>query len=307
MKSATPKALHRICGKEVTRHAIDSCFEAGIGRVIVIVGYQAEMVRQGLGSDVEYVTQEVQNGTGGAMRAAEHLLTDTDAAVVVIPGDAPLISPGTLEKMVQQHRDSGAASTLLTAIPEVSPPYGRIVKSADGRVERIAEAKDATPEQLAIKEVAVSIYVFQAGPLVECLGKLQPNNKQNELYLTDVVEMLASSGRLVQSLPVSDFSEVLGINTRADLADAAATMRARINREHMLAGVTIVDPATTYIDVDVEIGQDTIIHPCTIIERGARIGSNCKIGPFYRVRDWIVRDGSTVDFNIHIKPEGDIQ
>jgi bifunctional UDP-N-acetylglucosamine pyrophosphorylase/glucosamine-1-phosphate N-acetyltransferase len=294
MKSALPKALHKICGKEVTRHAVDSCFEAGIGRVIVIVGHEAEMVRQGLGGDVEYVTQEVRNGTGGAMKAAAHLLTDPDAPVVVLPGDAPLISCKTLKSMIEQHRSSGASATVLTAIKDDTPPYGRIVRSENGRV-RIVEAKDATPEQLAIKEVCVSMYAYQAGPLVESLKQLNSNNAQNEFYLTDTIEILSSSGQLVNTVVVDDFYEVIGINTRVDLADAAKAMRARINREHMLAGVTIIDPNTTYIDVDVEIGSDTVIHPCTIIERGTRIGGNCVVGPFVRLSNVTVGDNATVD------------
>jgi len=303
MKSALPKALHRICGKEVTRHVVDSCVEAGIARVIVIVGYEAEQVRQGLGGDIEYVTQEVQLGTGHAVMMAAPLLTDPDAAVVVLPGDAPLISRQTLEGLVERHRNSGAAATLLTACVDDPGSYGRIVRlPPDGRVGRIVETKDATPEQKAINEIASSMYVFQAGPLLECLKSLKSENAQNEYYLTDVVEMLSSSDRLVDAVIVDDSCEVMGINTRVELAAAASAMRTRINRELMLAGVTIVDPNTTYIDVDVKIGGDTIIHPCTIIERGSRIGSNCTVGPFVRLSGATVGDNATVD-----QREGDAQ
>jgi bifunctional UDP-N-acetylglucosamine pyrophosphorylase / glucosamine-1-phosphate N-acetyltransferase len=295
MKSAVPKALHKICGKEVTRHVIDSCRKAGIERVIVIVGYESEQVKQGLGDDVSYVIQSPQLGTGHAMMQAAPLLTDASAPVVVLPGDAPLLTPQTLASLLTAHAESGAAATLLSARMDNPAAYGRVVRLPNGGVSKIVEAKDATPEQIEIDEINTSMYVFQAGLLVESLKSLKAENAQNEYYLTDVVEMLSYSGKPVDAMIVDDVAEAMGINTRVELAMAASAMRERINRDMMLSGVTIVDPNTTYIDVDVEIGQDTTIQPCTIIERGCRIGQGCCIGPFVRLSGAAIGDNVTVD------------
>lgn len=305
MKSSTPKALHRICGKEITRHVIDACVQAEIHRVIVVVGYDAGRVMQGLGTDVEYVSQTEQLGTGHAVMQVAPLLTNPNAAVVVLPGDAPLIRPETLKLLIENHKSSGAAATLVTTEMDDPGSYGRIVRFGNGTVDRIVEARDAAPEQKAIKEVGTSMYAFRAGALVDSLKSLRTDNAQKEYYLTDVVGALSSSGNLVDAMVIEDSSEVMGINTRIELAEAAAAMRERILRELMLSGVTIVDPNTTYVEVDVFIGRDTVIHPCTIIERGSRIGEHCSIGPFVRLSKATVGNNSVVDLATYQEAGGE--
>lgn len=281
MKSALPKAVHTICGKPVTRHVVDAGFDAGIEQVVVVVGHKAEAVKMAVGDDVRYALQEEQLGTGHATMQAMPLISKS--AVLVLPGDAPLITPDTLRRLMDFHAQNGAAATLLTAALDEPAGYGRIIRGADGSVERIVEARDAGPEILAINEVATSIYCFDTALLRESLAGLSTDNAQGEYYLTDTIEILRTKGHAVHAVVATDFRDTLGINTRIELAEAAAIMRRRILDRLMLDGVTIVDPGTTYVDIGVTIGRDTIIHPCTVIETGSTIGENCVVGPFSRL------------------------
>jgi bifunctional UDP-N-acetylglucosamine pyrophosphorylase / glucosamine-1-phosphate N-acetyltransferase len=283
MKSSMPKAAHPVCGKAVTRHVVDACFEAGVSQVVVVVGHQAETVKQVIGDDVAYVLQEEQLGTGHAAMQAMPMVDR--GAVLVLPGDAPLITGDTLQKLMRYHEETEAAATLLTAIMDDPCSYGRVVRGSSGNVERITEARDATPEVLAINETAMSIYCFDTALLKQSLSELRADNVQKEYYLTDTVSILRGKGYAVKALPSEDPRETLGINTRIELAEASAIMRRRILDGHMLAGVTVVDPNTTYVDVDVQIGRDTVINPCTSIEGRAVIGENCIIGPLSRLSD----------------------
>lgn len=284
MKSALPKAAHAICGKPMTRHVIDACIEAGVRDVVVVVGHEAEKVKSALGEDVAYAYQAEQLGTGHACQQALPHIPNEVMDVLVLPGDTPLITAASLRGLVDAHETEGNAATLLTAMLDDASHYGRVVRNEAGAVVKVVEAKDADTETLAVREINTSIYCFGKALLAEKLGLIRSDNAQGELYLTDVIELLNRSGERVGAVIADNWRDTLGINNRVELAEAAAIMRGRILDSLMLSGVTIVDPATTYIDCDVEIGKDTVIHPCTIIERGSRIGGNTEVGPFVSLK-----------------------
>lgn len=295
MKSALPKAAHAICGKPMTRHVIDACLEAGVESIVVIIGYEADKVRAALGEDVTYAYQTEQLGTGHAvMQAMPNVGTDA-AAVLVLPGDTPLITAEAIRQLMDTHVSERSAATLLTAALEDASHYGRVVRHSNGSVLHICESKDADQATLAIREINTSIYCFDRQLLAEKLALLRTDNAQGEYYLTDVIGLLNEAGKRVGAVVASNAADALGINNRVELAQAAAIMRRRILERLMLAGVTIVDPATTYVDCDVEIGPDTVVHPCTIIQRGTRIGANCDIGPFARLRGVTIPDNPPMD------------
>lgn len=291
MRSAIPKAAHPICGKAMTRHVIDACLGAGIGDLVVVIGHEAEKVRAALGEDVAYAYQTEQLGTGHAcMQALPHIPEEvTD--VVVLPGDTPLITAEALAGLIGAHSSEANSATLLTAVLDDASHYGRVVRDPFGAVLRVLEAKDAGEAELAIREINTSIYCFDRALLAENLALLRTDNAQGEYYLTDVVELLGGSGNRVGAVVAAHSAETLGINNRVELATAAAAMRERILERLMLSGVTVVDPKTTYVDCDVEVGADTVIQPCTIIESGSRIGSNCEVGPFARLAGVTLADG----------------
>lgn len=292
MKSALPKAVHPICGRPMTRYVVDACRGAGIEKVIVVVGYCADEVKSALGSDVIYAVQEEQLGTGHA--AAQAMSLVETAQVVILPGDSPLVRPETIKNVIRVHDESGAAATLLTAVLEDPGSYGRIVRGSDGEVERIVEAKDASPEILDIKEVATSAYCFDTELLRQSLAEIRSDNAQGEYYLTDTIGILRSRGCRIGAFVAEDWRETIGINTRVELADAAKIMQQRILEGLMLDGVTIISPETTCIDAGVSVGADTVIYPCTVIEGRTAIGTGCRIGPFARIVDSTVGDGASV-------------
>ena len=292
MKSALPKAAHLICGKPVTRHVIDACYGADIQSVVVVVGYEAEKVIAALGDDVSYAYQTKQLGTGHACIQALPHIADDVTDIVVLPGDTPLITSDALQGLVSAHTNEGNAATLLTAILDDASHYGRVIRDTNGAVLKIQEARDADEETLAIREINTSIYCFNRQLLAEKLSLLRTDNAQAEYYLTDVVELLNSAKKRVGAIVAENAADALGINNRIELAEVASIMRRRIIDILMLSGVSVTDPATTYIDCDVEIGRDTVIQPCTIIERGSRIGTDCEIGPFARLSGVSIADGT---------------
>ena len=294
MKSKVPKALHPLLGKPLLRHAAEAAQQAGADRVVLVVGHQADQVQDAMGTDFEYVLQAEQNGTGHAVLMAESLLADWDGPLLVLPGDAPLITPSLLQSLLDAHRKAGAAATLLTAALDDAGSYGRIVRDPrTGRVQGIVEARDATPAQLQIREISTSIYAFHPARLFQALRAVTPQNAQGEYYLTDVVALLAAQGQSVEAVVSPDPDIVRGVNTRLELVELAQTMQARIHREHLLAGVTILDPLTTHIDSTVKIGQDTVIHPFTILSGVTDIGEDCQIGPGARISDSKIGSGVT--------------
>lgn len=286
MKSAIPKAAHPICGKPVARHIVDACFVSGVKRIVMVVGHEAEAVKSAVGGDIDYALQSEQFGTGHAAMQALSLVDTPN--VLVLPGDAPLLTPTALTELMANHAKTKAAVTLLTAVFDDPHDFGRILRAPDGSVERIIESLDASPDVLAIKEVNTSVYCFDTALLRESLAELRTDNAQGEYYLTDTIEILRRKGRSVRAIIADDPRDTLGINTRIELAEAAGIMRRRILDKLMLDGVTIVDPNTTYVDVGVEIGRDTVIHPCTIIEGNSKIGEGCVIGPFAHLKDTVI-------------------
>lgn len=286
MKSALPKSVHPICGKPVTRHVVDACFGAGVGQVVVVAGHEADVVKKAIGDDVQYALQSEQLGTGHAAMQAIPLIDSQD--VLVLPGDAPLIRAETLRKLMDFHKETNSAATLLTAVLDEPGSYGRIIRGPDAVVDRITEARDASQEVLAINEVATSIYCFNTALLRESLAELRTDNAQGEYYLTDTIEILRRKGHVAHADIATDFRDTLGINTRIELADATAIMRRRILDALMLDGVTVVDPNTTYVDVGVTIGKDSVIHPCTVITGRTSLGEGCVVGPFARLADVVL-------------------
>jgi len=295
MKSALPKAAHPICGKPIGRHIADACFGAGVEQVVVVVGHEADAVRQAIGGDVQYAVQDDQRGTGHAAMQAMRLIERTH--VLILPGDTPLITPEALRALMTSHQESGAAATLLTAVLDEPGSYGRVVRGPDGGVERIVEAHDAPAEVLAANEVATSIYCFKAPLLRECLVELRTDNVQGEYYLTDTIGILRRKGHAVHAVAAADPRDTLGINTRIELAEAVGVMRRRVLNALMLDGVTVVDPGTTYVDVGVTIGRDTIVHPCTVIEGRTVIGERCTVGPLSRLANARVGNNVRVELS----------
>jgi len=283
MKSALPKAAHPVCGKPVTRHVIDACLAAGVESIVVVVGFEAEKVKAALGEDVAYAVQAEQLGTGHACIQALPSVPGDVSTVIVLPGDTPLITPEAISALLGHHRAESCAATLLTVVLDDPGVYGRVVRDGSGGVVGIVEARDADKATLAIGEVNTSIYCFDRDSLSDALSQLSSDNAQGEYYLTDVIGLLRGAGKRIGALAAENPADAMGINTRVELADAADEMRRRINSRHMLAGVTIVDPSSTCIDCDVQIGADSVIHPFTVIERFARIGPGQRIGPFAHV------------------------
>jgi len=285
MKSNRPKALHALLGQPLLRWAVEAVRGAGASRTVLVVGHQAELVREAMGPDLEYVLQAEQKGTGHAVQMAEGLLRDWDGPLLVLPGDAPLVSNALLEALLAHHTHSGATATLLTAVLDDAGAYGRVIRDGDGRVQAIVEARDASPDQLQIREIGTSVYAFDPAALFDALRRITPQNAQGEYYLTDAVALLAEQGRVVEALISPDSDVVRGVNTRPELVELRALMQARIHQTHGLAGVTILDPLTTYIDATVKIGLDTTIHPFTILSGVTDIGEGCEIGPGARISD----------------------
>jgi bifunctional UDP-N-acetylglucosamine pyrophosphorylase / glucosamine-1-phosphate N-acetyltransferase len=280
MKSATPKHLHPLLGRRLVDWVVAAAREAGVERVVVVTSPDA--AEQFPGEEV--AVQQEPRGTGDAVRAARGALEGVEGDVLVLNGDVPGLSPQTLAALLETHRRARAAGTVLAFEPEDVRSYGRIVRDADGGLAGIVEAKDASPAQLELREVNSGIYCFRAGTLWPLLDRLQPQNAQGELYVTDTLAMLVEDGEPVAVHTAETAWEVEGINTRVELAFVAAKLRDRINEAHMLNGVTIVDPGSTWIEAGVEIEPDVTIHPFTVIRGDVRIATGVEVGPFAYVR-----------------------
>ena len=265
IKSDLPKVLHKVCGKEMVNHVIDTMRKAKIDDINVIIGKGAELVKEKTASrNVSYSLQEEQLGTGHAVKCAIDFLKNKTGVVGVFAGDAPLIKPETINKLFETHMENKNAATLLSSIVEDPTGYGRIVRDGD-EVLKIVEHKDCTEEELKINEMNAAIYCFDIESLLSSLEKLSNDNNQGEYYLTDVIGILKDEGKKVGALSI-DYEETIGVNSRVQLAEAEEILRRRINRRHMENGVTLIDPNSTYIGDDVEIGRDTIIYPGNVIE-----------------------------------------
>jgi bifunctional UDP-N-acetylglucosamine pyrophosphorylase / glucosamine-1-phosphate N-acetyltransferase len=295
MRSALPKVLHPICGRPMILWPLLAARAAGAERVIV-VDNPKRMLREHLPDDVEVAIQHEPRGTGDAVVAAAELI-DPAAPVLVINGDMPLITGAAIAGFVRAHDDARAAATIASMELDDPTGYGRVIRSADGGVERVAETKsagDATEQELAIREVNAGLYLFDGGALLAALAQLDTDNAQSELYLPGVLPVLAAAGRTVQAHRLQDADLALGVNDRVDLAHVTRLAQRRINEEHQRAGVTIVDPASTLIDATVAIGPDTTIEPATFLRGATRIGANCSIGPLTTIIDSDLADGVTV-------------
>lgn len=281
MKSAVPKVLHPVCGRPMIDYVLDAAREAGIGRLVVIVGHAADQVRSALAGqpDVEFALQSEQKGTGHAVMMCREALRNHHGAVMILTGDAPLMRSTSFSALLKDFHQHQAACVIGTAVTENNFGLGRIVRDPAGTFLQIVEEKDASPEQRRITEINVGCYVFDGQLLLTALDLLQPNNKQGEYYLTDCCGILKSQGRNVVASPRLDISEALGVNTRQQLAEVTQHVQQAALAKFMADGVTIVCPGQTSIDPRAIIGPDTVIHPFTSIHGAARIGSNCQIGP----------------------------
>ncbi|AOR22332.1 bifunctional UDP-N-acetylglucosamine diphosphorylase/glucosamine-1-phosphate N-acetyltransferase GlmU [Clostridium taeniosporum] len=289
IKSDLPKVLHKVCGKEMVNHVIDTIRKAGIQDANIIIGKGAELVKERTEEkNVTYSIQSEQLGTGHAVQCASEFLKGKKGTVAVFTGDTPLIKDSTVENLFNTHIKNGNAATILTAIVDDATGYGRIIRSGN-EVLKIVEHKDCNEEELKVNEMNSAIYCFDIELLYKSLSKLNNNNKQGEYYLTDVIEILKSEGNKIGAV-VTDFEETIGVNSRVQLAQAEEILKNRINLKHMENGVTLIDPKTAYIGIDVEIGKDTIIYPNNIIEGNTIIGERCLIYQNSRIKDSVIKN-----------------
>lgn len=281
MKSALPKVLHEVCGRPMIEYVLDAARAAGVSRHVVIVGHAAERVQAALAGhrDVEFALQAEQKGTGHAVMMARDLLAGHTGPVLVLTGDAPLMRAESFQGLLEEFRSQKAACVIGTAETEHSQGLGRIVRDANGEFVKIVEQKDASPAELAIREINVGCYVFDCRPLFEALHELRPDNQQKEYYLTDCAAILKARGLRVVAAKRLDIVEALGVNTRSELAKVHRALQQRHLEKLMAEGVTVVEPTLVSIDTRARIGADTVIFPFTTIRGPALIGSNCRIGP----------------------------
>jgi bifunctional UDP-N-acetylglucosamine pyrophosphorylase/glucosamine-1-phosphate N-acetyltransferase len=295
MRSRVPKMLHDLCGRPMIGWPIAAAREAGAGRIVVVGGPDRALAGH-LPEGVELAVQPEPDGTGGAvLAAAGHV--DPAGPVLVVNGDVPLVTAGVLTRLAAAHEASGAAATIVTTTLEDPTGYGRVVRAAGGSVERVAETKaagDATEEELGIREVNAGIYAFDGAALLDALGRVGTDNAQGEIYLPEALRVLREQGAAVAALEVDDPAVVLGVNDRVELARVRALAQARIHKRHQRAGVTIVDPASTVIEVDVELGIDTVVEPSSYLRGGTRAGEGCRIGPLTTLVDAVLGDEVTV-------------
>jgi bifunctional UDP-N-acetylglucosamine pyrophosphorylase/glucosamine-1-phosphate N-acetyltransferase len=317
MRSRTPKVLHELCGRPLILWPVLAALEAGAGRVVVVDSPQRSL-EPVLPEGVELAVQERADGTGGSVKAAISQLDSParapasesgsapqeSAPVVVLSGDVPLVDAAAIRELFEAHARSGAAATLATTILEDPSGYGRVVRDPGGAVERIVETKregDSTPEERDIREVNGGAYVFEERALRQALPRLRPDNAQGELYLTRALELIRADGATVAAHAFGDARLLLGVNDRAALAEVRGLAQAAIHERHMRAGVGILDPAATLIDVDVEIGQDTVIEPFTTIRGSTKIGAGCTVRHSYMV-DCVLEDGTSVGPFAYLRP-----
>ncbi|WP_054951055.1 bifunctional UDP-N-acetylglucosamine diphosphorylase/glucosamine-1-phosphate N-acetyltransferase GlmU [Numidum massiliense] len=295
MKSKTHKVLHQIGGKPMVAHIVDTLAQLGVEDIVAVVGCGAEAVQAYLGNRVRYAVQQKQLGTAHAVMQTASLLEGKAGTTLVINGDNPLITVETYRAFLQRFAASGAAASMLTAIVDDSSGYGRVCRAANGDVERVVEHKDATTKERSIKEINTGTFCFDNAHLFAALKQVDNDNAQGEYYLPDVLQVLRSEGQSISAFCVDDASETVGINNRVQLAEAEAIFRARTLREHMANGVTVIDPANTYIEADVAIGMDTVIYPGTVLRGQTVIGEDCVIGPQADIRDCRIADRVTIE------------
>lgn len=321
MKSEKAKVLHEVGGRPMLSYAIERAKEAGAAKTVVIIGHQAEKVREALpGEGVLFVEQSVQLGTGHAVMQAEKALKGFKGDVLILSGDVPLITAGTIKGLMGSHLEDKATLTVLTAEPDDPYGYGRIITDNKGRIKKIVEEKDATSKERSVREINTGIYCVASEFLFKALKKVEPKNVQKEYYLTDIVGIAVNEKKTVSTFKAREFKEVMGINSRIDLAEAECVIRTK-TLEHLMAnGVTIIDPSNTYISSSVRIGPDTVVYPGAFISGNTVIGTGCYIGPGSIISDTIlgndvkikaysvieeseVREGAVIGPVAHIRPQ----
>jgi len=286
MKSELPKVLHEVCGKPMISWVLESVQGLKPRDIFVVVGHKSQVVRENISGDgISFIEQKKQLGSGHALMQVEKRLSGWHGSILVLCADTPLIKADTLAALLKFHCGEDNAATVLSVTNENPFGYGRIVRSPLGQVEKIVEEKDASPDVRRIKEINSGIYCFESPAVWGTLKKIKPENIKREYYLTDALDILNSLGKKTGAFLIKDAGEVLGVNSRAELAVAEKVKRAEILERLMVSGVTIVDPRNTYISVDARIGRDSIIYPGTIVEGKSEIGSGCRIGPFTFVSD----------------------
>jgi bifunctional UDP-N-acetylglucosamine pyrophosphorylase / glucosamine-1-phosphate N-acetyltransferase len=299
LKSRIPKVLHEVGGRPMLAYPLEAAAVLGAKRCLVVVGYEADAVQQRFAGCAEFVLQAEQRGTGHAVQLCRAPLGPFEGDVLILYGDTPLLRGETLRRMAEHKVRTGADLVLLSA-PVAVP--GIVVRDAAGKVERIVEAPDATPEQLAIRERNTGVYLLDAALLWKLLERVDDRNAQREIYLTTIVELAVGDGLRVEALALAEAEEALGVNTRAELAVAGQRMRDRTLNRLMAAGVTIVDPASTWIDADVEIGMDTLIEPGCVIQGATRIGAGVHLKPGCVVESSRIGDDVELGPNAHLRP-----
>lgn len=310
MRSSRPKPLHLLCGKAMVLYVLDSLGDLTLDRAVVVVGHGAERVTKKLSESaadlpLEFVEQTVQRGTGDAVAVAltafpDDSLDDPDDGgdVLVLPGDTPLLRRSTIVSLVEAHRASRAAATVLTAVVTDPTGYGRVVRGKDGHVARIVEHRDASPDELDIAEINTSIYCFRRSFLAPALRRVTPDNDQGEYYLTDVVAVLSDAGHTVAAVECDDELETSGVNDRPQLAVAEEELRYRTNEAWLRAGVTMVDPGATYVDTTVRLAADVTLFPGVVLQGSTVIGEACEIGPGTRLVDCVVGNRTTIEATV---------
>ncbi|RCX18422.1 UDP-N-acetylglucosamine pyrophosphorylase /glucosamine-1-phosphate N-acetyltransferase [Anaerobacterium chartisolvens] len=301
MKSKNSKVSHRILNKPIIEWVSQAAAKAGVDKQVVVVGHRADQVMECLGDRVEYVTQAERLGTGHAVMQAEEQLKGKEGCVIILNGDTPLITSETILRTVRYHEENSNSATVITALLDCPDGYGRVVRDGQGNVQKIVEHKDASEEEKNIREINSGIYCFTISCLMEALKKINNANSQGEYYLTDTLEILIKNNLKVGALRAEDSDEILGINDRLQLSRASEICRRKILERHMLEGVTIIDPASTFIGDDAEIGMDTVIYPGSIIEGKTVIGEDCIIGPDSRLVSAQVADGAEINKSVVIE------
>src|SRR5881396_1855151 len=321
MRSRQPKVLHELCGRPLISYSLRIARAVG-DQIVLIVGPDADGVRAAAGDGVTIVEQRERLGTGHAVLQARAHCEDSAGPILVLPSDVPLLLAETIERLVSHHTTTGAAATVLTAVVDRPQGYGRVLRQG-GRVKRIVEDRDATDDQKKITEINTSVYCFEARRLWKALAEVRPDNEQGEYYLTDVIGILAKAGGRIEAVVAGDPAEALGINDRKQLAAVAAILRRRILDRLMTDGVTIVDPASTYIDDTVTLGPDTTVHPQVILEGATAIGTECVIAsgchltssrlgdrvilkPYCVLTESVVDDGAVLGPFCHLRPKSHV-
>ena len=301
MHSTLPKTLHPLLGIPIVFHALNAVLPHADFPPVLVTGFGSEVVREEVareyGEKVTFALQAEQLGTGHAVRSAEDILRGKADILLVTFGDMPMLRPETIERLIQIHRETGCAVTMTSVVGNLPRGFGRVVRSEDGKVQAIVEEAVATPEQLKIREYNISAYCFDAEWMWQRLEGLKPSPK-GEYYITDLVETAISQGRVVEALVLEDAAEGLGINNRVDLADCERAMRARVNQQWMLAGVSFLDPDTTTVEMGVTIGQDTVLYPNTYLRGRTTIGENCAIGPDTTLLHTSVGEHSVIQYSV---------